>query len=43
MLKKKVAEEYFSVLWLLSRITSTFTLLLGAFSRALAMGEDVKE
>jgi hypothetical protein len=42
-LSRKSAEEYFSLLWLLSKRTSTFTPLLCAFKRALAMGADVKE
>ncbi len=41
-LTRKSASLYFSVLWLLSRMTSTFTPRLCASSNALAMGADVK-
>jgi hypothetical protein len=37
-LARKVAEEYFSDLWLLSRMASIFTPRLWASTRALAMG-----
>jgi hypothetical protein len=36
-------EEYFSVLWLLSKMIWTLTPLLWAASRALAIGAEVKE
>ena len=41
-LATNVAEEYFSVSWLLSRTTVTLTPRLCASTRALAMGADVK-
>ncbi len=43
VIERKVADEYFCVLWLLSRMTSILTPLLLAFNRALAIGADVKE
>src|SRR5581483_8066105 len=39
---RKVAEEYFSVRWLLSRITCTLTPRSWAATSALAMGAEVK-
>jgi len=41
--KEKGVDEYFCVLWLLSRMTSTLTPLLWAFNKAFAIGADVKE
>jgi hypothetical protein len=40
---RKSAEEYFSVRWLLSRMTWTWMPRLCASSRALAIGAEVKE
>ena len=39
----KSADEYFSVLWLLSRMTSTWTPRLWALTKALAIGTLVNE
>jgi aryl-alcohol dehydrogenase-like predicted oxidoreductase len=43
LLYKKVADEYFSVRWLLSSTTSTLTPRRCASTSALAMGTEVKE
>jgi len=43
ILARKVAEVYFSDLWLLSRMTSTDTPLFLASMSALAIGAEVKE
>ena len=40
--RRKSASEYFSVRWLLSRITATSTPRWWASARALAIGVDVK-
>ncbi len=43
LLNINVADEYFSVRWLRSNTTSTFTPRRNASTRALAMGAEVKE